>query len=128
MSSFHNYMEKAVFYSKERPEMLVGVIETVIGEPEEIKTDVILKTISSKNGTALSTLKKELPTTVAIPNSHGVPFDVTVEWGGDTAPTFNPTKEGDYVLDGTIGGLPKYLTNGGSKKVKVTIHVEKAAV
>ena len=70
-------------------------------------------------------MKATLPTKITAVTSKGVPFEATVTWGSTTTPTYVPTTAGDYVLEGTLSGLPAYVTNTGSKKATVTITVKK---
>ena len=125
MFAFNEYVKKAVFYSKEKPGLLAAVLE-VLASPENLTADIAIPAIKVENNTALDTVKATLPTKITAVTSKGVPFEATVTWGSTTTPTYAPTTAGDYVLEGTLSGLPAYVTNTGSNKATVTITVKEA--
>ena len=124
MFAFNEYVKKAVFYSKEKPGLLAAVLE-VLASPENLTANIAILAVEVENNTALDTVKATLPTKITAVTSKGVPFEATVTWGSTTTPTYTPTTAGDYVLEGTLSGLPAYVTNTGSKKATVTITVRK---
>lgn len=125
MSAFNEYVKKAVFYSKENPELLANVIGG-IATPEDLAADVVPVAVEVENGTTLDAVKATLPTKLEKTTTKGIPFEATITWGADTTPTYDASTAGDYVLNGTIGGLPAYVTNTGNKKVVQTITVKEA--
>lgn len=125
MSAFNEYAKKAVFYSKEKPELLAAVLEG-LASPENLTANIAIPAVEVVNNTALDTVKATLPTKITAVTSKGIPFEATVTWGSTTTPTYAPTTAGDYVLEGTLSGLPAYVTNTGSKKATVTITVKEA--
>ena len=125
MSAFNEYAKKAVFYSKEKPELLVAVLEG-LASPENLTANIAIPAVEVANNTALNTVKATLPTKITAVTSKGIPFEATVTWGSTTTPTYAPTTAGDYVLEGTLSGLPAYVTNTGSKKATVTITIKEA--
>ena len=124
MFAFNEYVKKAVFYSKEKPGLLAAVLE-VLASPENLTANIAILAVEVENNTALDTVKATLPTKITAVTSKGVPFEATVTWGSTTTPTYTPTTAGDYVLEGTLSGLPAYVTNTGSNKATVTITVRK---
>lgn len=124
--SFSEYLKKAVFFAKEKPELLANVLE-VMATPENLSVNVVVPGISVDNGTTLADAKGLLPTTLELTTSKGVPYTASVSWGNTTTPTYAASTAGDYVLEGTLSGLPAYVTNTGSKKATVTITVKAAA-
>ena len=124
MFAFNEYVKKAVFYSKEKPGLLAAVLEG-LASPENLTANIAILAVEVENNTALDTVKATLPTKITAVTSKGVPFEATVTWGSTTTPTYVPTTAGDYVLEGTLSGLPAYVTNTGSKKATVTITVKK---
>ena len=124
MFAFNEYVKKAVFYSKEKPGLLAAVLE-VLASPENLTANIAIPAVEVANNTALDTVKATLPTKITAVTSKGVPFEATVTWGSTTTPTYAPTAAGDYVLEGTLSGLPAYVTNTGSKKATVTITIKK---
>lgn len=124
MSAFNEYVKKAVFYSKEKPGLLAAVLE-VLASPENLTANIAIPAVEVENNTALDTVEATLPTKITAVTSKGVPFEATVTWGSTTTPTYAPTTAGDYVLEGTLSGLPAYVTNTGSKKATVTITIKK---
>ena len=124
MFAFNEYVKKAVFYSKEKPGLLAAVLE-VLASPENLTANIAIPAVKVENNTALDTVKATLPTKITAVTSKGVPFEATVTWGSTTTPTYAPTTAGDYVLEGTLSGLPAYVTNTGSKKATVTITIKK---
>ena len=124
MFAFNEYVKKAVFYSKEKPGLLAAVLE-VLASPENLTANIAILAVEVENNTALDTVKATLPTKITAVTSKGVPFEATVTWGSTTTPTYAPTTAGDYDLEGTLSGLPAYVTNTGSKKATVTITVMK---
>ena len=124
MFAFNEYVKKAVFYSKEKPGLLAAVLE-VLASPENLTANIAIPAVTVENNTALDTVKATLPTKITAVTSKGVPFEATVTWGSTTTPTYAPTTAGDYVLEGTLSGLPAYVTNTGSKKATVTITIKK---
>lgn len=125
MSAFNEYVKKAIFYSKEKPEQLAAVLE-VLASPENLTANIAIPAVEVANNTALNTVKATLPTKITAVTSKGIPFEATVTWGSTTTPTYAPTTAGGYVLEGTLSGLPAYVTNTGSKKATVTITVKEA--
>lgn len=125
MSAFNEYVKKAVFYSKEKPELLAAVLEVLVS-PENLTANIAIPAVEVENNTALNTVKATLPTKITAVTSKGIPFGATVTWGSTTTPTYAPTTAGDYVLEGTLSGLPAYVTNTGSKKATVTITIKEA--
>lgn len=125
MSAFNEYVKKAVFYSKEKPESLAAVLEG-LASPENLTANIAIPAVEVENNTALDTVKATLPTKITAVTSKGIPFEATVTWGSTTTPTYAPTTAGDYVLEGTLSGLPAYVTNTGSNKATVTITVKEA--
>ena len=125
MSAFNEYVKKAIFYSKENPEQLAAILEG-LASPENLTANITIPAVEVENNTALNTVKATLPTKITMVTSKGIPFEVTVTWGSTTTPTYAPTTAGDYVLEGTLSGLPAYVTNTGSKKATVTITVKEA--
>lgn len=120
-------VKEAVFYSKEKPELLANIINALLGEDvENLSADIVLEGKSVDNGTELSAIKATLPTSLKLSTAKGLPFSATITWGADTTPTYAKTTAGDYVLEGTLSNLPVYVTNTDSKKVKVTITVKEA--
>ena len=124
MFAFNEYVKKAVFYSKEKPGLLAAVLE-VLASPENLTANIAIPAVEVENNTALDTVEATLPTKITAVTSKGVPFEATVTWGSTTTPTYAPTTAGDYVLEGTLSGLPAYVTNTGSKKATVTITIKK---
>ena len=124
MFAFNEYVKKAVFYSKEKPGLLAAVLE-VLASPENLTANIAIPAVEVANNTALNTVKATLPTKITAVTSKGIPFEATVTWGSTTTPTYAPTTAGDYVLEGTLSGLPAYVTNTGSKKATVTITIKK---
>ena len=124
MSAFNEYVKKAVFYSKEKPGLLAAVLE-VLASPENLTANIAIPAVEVENNTALDTVEATLPTKITAVTSKGVPFEATVTWGSTTTPTYAPTTAGDYVLEGTLSGLPAYVTNTGSNKATVTITIKK---
>lgn len=125
MSAFNEYVKKAIFYSKENPEQLATVLEG-LAFPENLIANIIIPAVEVENDTALNTVKATLPTKLMMVTSKGIPFEATITWGSTTTPNYAPTTAGDYVLEGTLGGFPAYVTNTGSKKATVTITVKEA--
>ena len=111
--SFSEYLKKAVFFAKEKPELLANVLE-VMATPENLSANVVVPGISVDNGTTLTNAKALLPTTLELITSKGVPYTASVSWGGTTTPTYAASTAGDYVLEGTLSGFPAYVTNTGS--------------
>ena len=124
--SFSEYLKKAVFFAKEKPELLANVLEVMV-TPENLSENIVVPGISVDNGTSLTNAKKLLPTTLELTTSKGIPYTASVSWGSTTTPTYAASTAGDYVLEGTLSGLPAYVTNTGSKKATVTITVKAAA-
>ena len=119
---FNEFVKKSVFYSKEKPELLTNLLENIV-IPENIGKDITIESITVANGTALAAAKLKLPTELIYVTAKGVPYSYTVTWGSTTTPTYSAEDAADYAITGTIGGLPSFITNTGSKVVKATISV-----
>ena len=119
-------IKNAVFHAKETPDALAKIIYGLCQAPAVIASDITVSIEDVANGTALSAIKATLPATVAVPNDLGLPVNASVTWGADTTPTFAPAVAGEYVLTGTLSGLPSFLSNSGTKHAKVTITVLEA--
>lgn len=127
MSDFKTYAKKAVFYSKENPDLLVGIL-SLFSNPENLAEDVVADKVEVENGTEFDSAVTLLPTKLSSNvGKDSIPFDFTVTWGSTTTPAYSATDAGDYVLEGTIGELPSYVTNTDNKVVKVTITVAEVA-
>lgn len=122
MSEYSSIL-KSVFLSEQDPNSLAKLLHSMV-RPVEMSVDAI-SGIVVDNGTELASIKTILGTKHSIV-VDGVPADVTVAWDSDTNPTYVAATAGDYVLGGTISGLPSNVKNSAGKKMKVTITVKEA--
>lgn len=115
------FLDAASSYCSGNPSLLASLLEA-LAYPKDIPADVALGTLKVANGTELPAVLPNLPSQTTFMVGD-VPVSVSLTWDNVTAPTYVPTTAGSYVLKGTFGVLPTYITNTSGKRAIFTIAV-----
>jgi hypothetical protein len=116
------YLDKSIFYANQNPKALEQYL-MALTYPKVLAENISLPAkVTVDNGALIGVGTALLPTKIVI-NDGVHPAEVDVAWGTTSTPAYNAATAGDYVVAGTISGLPAFLSNSGNKTVLGTITV-----